>query len=180
MTEFIRNNEELIPEKKKLETIKAQLESKILQNEEANHIIAHNLLSPIANIKMLIDNLKETQEKDILLNLLNSCCDELDETVADLNAIASNINNNLNNHEIELCRFNEILDKIIEIKQPVISNKNAEIITDFQVQEIKTQRVALYSIIDQLLDNALQFSAETRSPLTLKANQQWQAYQKQY
>jgi signal transduction histidine kinase len=64
-----------------------------------------------------------------------------------------------------LCRFNEILDKIIEIKQPVISKKNAEIITDFQVQEIKTQRVALYSIIDQLLDNALQFSAETRSPL---------------
>ena len=165
MTEFIRNNEELILEKKKLETIKAQLESKILQNEEANHIIAHNLLSPIANIKMLIDNLKETQEKDILLNLLSSCCDELDETVADLNAIASNINNNLNNHEIELCRFNEILDKIIEIKQPVISKKNAEIITDFQVQEIKTQRVALYSIIDQLLDNALQFSAETRSPL---------------
>jgi PAS domain S-box-containing protein len=165
MTEFIRNNEELIIKKKKLETIKAQLESKILQNEEANHIIAHNLLNPIANIKMLINNFKETKEKDIVLDLLSSCCDELDETVADLNAIASNINNSLNNHEIEYCRFNEILDKIIEIKQPLISKKKAKIITDFQVQEIKTQRVALYSIVDQLLDNALQFSDDTRPPL---------------
>lgn len=165
MTDFIRNNEELALEKKKLETIKAHLESKILQNEEANHIIAHNLLSPIANIKMLIDNLKEMKEKEVLLDLLSSCCDELDETVSDLNAISSTINHSLNNHEIEYCKFNEVLDKIIEIRQPLIVKKNAEIVTDFQVDEIKTQRVALYSILDQLLDNALQFSDPTRTPL---------------
>jgi len=165
MTDFIRNTEELELKKNKLESVKAHLEAKILQNEEANHIIAHNLLSPIANIKMLIENLKSAEEKDIYLDLLSSCCDELDETVAYLNEIASKINLSLNNHEIEDCSFSAVLKKIIELKQPIIVKKNARIETNFEVSEIKTQNVVLYSIIDQLLDNALQFADPTRTPI---------------
>lgn len=164
MTEFIRNNEELKLKKNKLETIKADLEAKILQNEEANHIIAHNLLSPIANIKMLINNLKSFEDQDVYLDLLNSSCQELDETVANLNQIASKINYSSHDHTYEMCNFGDVLNKIIELKQPTIIQKNAKVTTHFEVKEIKTQRVTLYSIIDQLLDNALMFSSPERSP----------------
>lgn len=168
MTEFIRNNEELKLEKKKLETIKAHLESKILQNEEANYIIAHNLLSPIANIKMLVDNLKTSEENDMqdaFLDLLSSSCMELDETLADLKAIASKTTNSIHNNEIETCYFRDILDKIIELKRPIITNKNATIERDFNVQHMSIQRVGLFAIMEELINNALQFTDPTRTPV---------------
>lgn len=168
MTEFIRNNEELKLEKKKLETIKAHLESKILQNEEANYIIAHNLLSPIANIKMLVDNLKISEENDMqdaFLDLLSSSCMELDETLADLKVIASKTTNSLHNNEIETCYFSDILDKIIELKRPIITNKNATIERDFNVQHMSIQRVGLIAIMEELINNALQFTDPTRTPV---------------
>lgn len=168
ITDLKRNTEELELKEKNLETIKAHLESKILQIEEANHIIAHNFLSPIANIKMLIDNIQLAQgkeDRDILLNLLKASCNDLEDTVGDLNTITSDINRAKNKNEIELCNFQCVLEKIIDTKKPTILKKDATITTDLQVKEIKTQRVALYSILDQLLDNALQFTHPKKSPL---------------
>lgn len=165
MTEFIRNNEELKLKKKKLETIKAHLESKIVQNEEANYIIAHNLLSPIANIKMLVDNIKASEEngmKDAFLDLLSSSCKELEETLDDLKDIASKINNSIQNEEKETCNFNDILKNIIELKQPLITKKNARIRSNFQAVDIRTHRLALFTIMEELIDNALQFSEPSR------------------
>lgn len=168
MTGLKRNADELEIKRNHLETIKAHLESKILQIEEANHIIAHNFLSPLANIKMLIDSIKESREKesiDVFLELLKSSCDELDETVEDLIVITSDINRTKDKNEIELCNFHAVLEKIINIHNPTILQKAATITKDIEVKEVKTQRVTLYSIIDQLLDNALQFSDPKRKPL---------------
>lgn len=162
ISEAKKNNEILNAQKNELENTKNALEVKVNQLEEFNQIIAHNLRGPISNIQMLINELTTSQkDNDQYLQLLKKSSQNLTDTLNELSRVLELQSSE--KADLELCRFSDITQKILEQFGIEIQKKNAIITTHYDVQEIKYSKVYLESILYNLISNSLKYS--TKPPI---------------
>lgn len=136
--------------------------------EQFASIVSHNLRAPVANVLGLTEILQQPDlpesERQQLLEDVVLCTQRLDQVIKDLNQIVSL------RHEVptekEWVHLPQLVAHIQAQLQPSLTAKRAQLVTDFsQVDEWYTVRSYFYSIVSQLISNALKFSQPDHEPL---------------
>lgn len=165
ISECKKNLEIVERQKQEIEIVKIDLETKVRQLEEFNHIVAHNLREPVSNIHMLIDELKDENRKEVnneYLRLLKSSNNSLTETLQELSEILE-ISQNRNIDKVD-CSFTTIFKKVYDQFLTEIYSKKVILTTDFQVEHIQYPKIYLESIFNNLLSNALKYTVPRVQP----------------
>lgn len=165
ISECKKNLEILERQKQEIEIVKTDLETKVRQLEEFNHIVAHNLREPVSNIHMLIDELKDENRKEVnseYFRLLKSSNNSLTDTLQELSEILE-ISQNRNIDKVN-CYFPTIFKKVYDQFLTEIYSKKVILTTDFQVEYIHYPKIYLESIINNLLSNALKYTVPRVQP----------------
>lgn len=174
ISECKKNLEILERQKKEIEIVKIDLENKVRQLEEFNHIVAHNLREPVSNIHMLIDELKDENRKEVnkeYFRLLKSSNNSLTDTLQELSEILE-ISQNRNIDTVN-CHFPTIFKKVYDQFLAEIYNKKVIITTDFEIEHLQYSKIYLESIIYNLLSNALRYTTPSVQPqIHIKTYQQ--------
>ncbi|MEM9983126.1 MAG: PAS domain-containing protein, partial [Bacteroidota bacterium] len=155
-----------ITERKQQELLRSEA---IIKHNEAlqqyNYITSHNLRAPVANIIGLL-NAFDTSELENPLNkelfeALQTSAQALDETLQDLNKIVELKNTEKSTKE--WVHLNDTINKIFES----LNIKGKEHTTiEWQVEKIFTIKGYLYSILYNLISNAIKYRSDDR-PLKL-------------
>lgn len=137
------------------------------QLEDFAHIISHNLRGPVSNLHSLLSFYKEEEtmaEKEELIKLLEKTVNNIGNTLNELLKVISIKHESKNEKEIVF--FDAIFSKITEAFQGQILKSKAIVTADFsRVPEIEYLSTYLESIMQNLLSNALKYSATERTPV---------------
>ncbi len=136
------------------------------------YISTHDLKVPIANIQgfaqyLLDDNLSNIDHIREQLHWIKSSADSGSKLLESLNKIAIARRNNEPDVDKEDLLLEEVLDDIIIDHSTDIEHSNAEFFIDIQKSEISGRRVNLYSILQNLISNAIKYRSDQR-PLLIK------------
>lgn len=128
--------------------------------EQYAYIVSHNLRSPVANLLGLANLLElpslDQEDRDQSLRLLISSAKRLDEVIKDLSSILQ-LNEGLNQHK-ETVRFQELVDNIRQSIQPIISEDDVRIESDFaQCPAMITIKSYMFSIFYNLISNSIKY-----------------------
>ena len=127
---------------------------------------AHDLRSPIANLKSLVALCQsDTVDKSLVIDKVSASVNRLDDTLNGLIQIVD-----IQQHDqakIEQLNFQEIYQKLVADFEPKIQEALATIKTDFQVSSIDYIAPFLESMMRNLLSNAIKYRAEER-PLQIQ------------
>ena len=140
------------------------------QYKQSAFVITHDIKSPLANIRGLIDiyrlNQKNgiTEENDQIISLIESSVKKLSGKVDDLNKVIEARNEP--SKTAKLINFSQLIYNIKMVISLEIRNKNAIIKEDFAAAEsIEYPPSYLESIILNLLTNAIKYKAKDRYPI---------------
>lgn len=127
------------------------------------HAIAHDLRTPIANLKQIAELLLMLESSDDpIYSKLELSVDRLDRTVQGLiNIIDAQ---RIENKSISTISFEKSLQALQEDFADKIRELGATVRTDFAVKDISYIAPYLESIIRNLFQNALKYSQKGRSP----------------
>lgn len=132
-----------------------------------SYIVSHNLRSHTSNIKSILSFLKESQsddEREELVNYLETVSDLLHETIHNLNEVVS-INNVVNLVFVPL-NLSENIYKVKDVLRDQISLKDA--VVNVNVPEdltINYNPAYLESILLNFMSNAIKYSHPERRPI---------------
>ncbi|MGD1843563.1 MAG: PAS domain-containing protein [Thermonemataceae bacterium] len=155
-----------ITERKQQELLRNEA---IVKHNEAlrqyNYITSHNLRAPVANIIGLLSafdtsELKNPLNKE-LFEALQASAQVLDETLEDLNKIVE-----LRKNEKSTKEWVHLNDTINKIFESLNVKEKKHITIEWQVEAVFTIKGYLYSILYNLISNAIKYSSGDR-PLTL-------------
>lgn len=151
--ETIRKNIEILTSQKK-------------QLEDFCNIISHNLRAPLVNISMLVDMLGEVSdegEKNILIKKLDTTSQNLSDIFNELvESIQISQDTEIPSKKLQ---FDKYLQKTINGLQGQINHTGAVIEQDFRAAPIlKYPPKYLYSILYNLVSNALKYHSPARKP----------------
>lgn len=160
-----KESEELAEKNNKLKELNEQL---LLLNNEKNEflgIAAHDLKNPLASISLSASTIKkylDTFPKEKIENYL----ERIAETSERMKSIVTNL---ININAIETGKYNvnkenlnlsALIKHIVEDFQHRASHKDIEIVyTETEETKITTDENAIYSILDNLISNALKYSS---------------------
>ena len=154
-----------ITEQKKLDLERSKMIAEIMQRntglEQFAFIISHNLRSPVANIRGMVEllqtsNLEPADVKELLGNLSVSA-KKLDEVIIDLNAILELNHQEKNNKE--WVRFSALVADISISLAGQIKENKVQIISNFQAEDgMHTLKSHLYSIFFNLISNSIKYA----------------------
>jgi len=133
------------------------------------YVLSHNLRSPIAKILGLVS----LYEKDVDLKINNvpimqyiaGEVTNLDNVVRDVNTIMSARDSRDSCYDYVV--FADQVKLICQMLEDQIKEANAEIVTSFKPQGVKTVKSHLYSIMYNLMSNAIKYRSHER-PLRIK------------
>ena len=138
--------------------------------KQSAFVISHDIKSPLANIRGLIDiyrlNQKNgnEQENDQIVTLIESSVKKLASKIDDLNKVIDGRNEP--SKTAETIDFSQLLYNIKVVISLEIRNKNAVITEDFSgATRVRYPRSYLESIILNLLTNAIKYKAKDRDPV---------------
>ena len=138
--------------------------------KQSAFVISHDIKSPLANIRGLIDiyrlNQKNgnEQENDQIITLIESSVKKLANKIDDLNKVIDARNEP--SKTAETIDFSQLLYNIKVVISLEIRNKNAVITEDFSgATRVRYPRSYLESIILNLLTNAIKYKAKDRDPV---------------
>lgn len=138
--------------------------------KQSAFVISHDIKSPLANIRGLIDiyrlNQKNgnEQENDQIVALIESSVKKLASKIDDLNKVIDARNEP--SKTAETIDFSQLLYNIKVVISLEIRNKNAVITEDFSgATRVRYPRSYLESIILNLLTNAIKYKAKDRDPV---------------
>ncbi len=170
VTEKKQLEHELYQKNQSLESARDSLLNKIIQLEEFNKIVAHNLRGPARNIEMLVnvlqsklvetpdpkpDDFSDAFSLEETLELINKSSSAL---VSSLNTLMDITQIQLNkNIPLAFCDFNEEIDIVTKQLFTQIFEKNAVITRDIHLAGIDFPKAYLESILFNLLSNALKY-----------------------
>ncbi|GAB3195773.1 light-regulated signal transduction histidine kinase (bacteriophytochrome) [Pontibacter aydingkolensis] len=150
------------------EELNASAEELQLKNrklEDFAQIIAHNLRSPMSNIRGLYDLYKAEPSPETgveVMDRMSKMIDNMSATIDDLNLVLrSAVKQELAKEAVPIA---ELIQKEKQNLQATIQTTNAQIHTDLKVPVLHVPKVYLQSILHNLLSNALKYSAENRQP----------------
>ena len=168
ITERKKSEEELLLSKQNLETIALRLQEQNRQLDEFAHIISHNLRSPVANIKALINfvnNQSSIDDYRLIFEKIRNVSNNLGETMNELMETLK-VKNDTEIERIEI-RFKDILDKVIQSLEGELIQCAANVTYDFNLApKIVYPKTYLESIFQNLLSNAIKYRSPDRQ-LTL-------------
>lgn len=130
------------------------------------HATAHDLRSPVANLKQISNLMIMIQENDDpILDKLSKSVERLDRTVSGLIKIIDA--QKIENEVTKTLFFAEKMEQIMDDFKNQIQELNAKINTDLQVEEIVYLEPYLDCIMRNLIQNALKYSSPKRAPKIL-------------
>jgi len=132
--------------------------------EQFTFTTAHNLKSPVTQIKGLLNliNYENGISKNVkeLLKKINASCMNLEEVISDLNKIL-NIKND--SHIVETFNISEIADHIIVGLKDDIHKKKITVHRKYHaIIEFHSIKAFIYSILFNLINNAVKYSDPTK------------------
>ncbi|TAE75520.1 MAG: GAF domain-containing sensor histidine kinase [Bacteroidetes bacterium] len=132
------------------------------QLEQFAYITAHNLRSPVARILGLVSLLNQdglgTENQEIIKHIIN-CTSELDRVIKDLNQILEVKKGQ--QKPLENVKISEIWETLSKEFKNEIDKNNTHIDIDLSVvDELKTIRPYLESVLYNLLSNAIKYKKE--------------------
>ena len=138
--------------------------------KQSAFVISHDIKSPLANIRGLIDIYRLNQkngneeENDQIITLIESSAKKLTSKIDDLNKVIDARNEP--SKTAETIDFSQLLYNIKMVISLEIRNKQAIIKEDFSAAEnVRYPRSYLESIILNLLTNAIKYKAKDRNPV---------------
>ena len=134
-----------------------RLELKNKELSQFGYMLSHNLRGPVARILGLASIFDvEPNDNNFIVEKIKEATVELDDVVKDINSVVSVRNSE--NDKLELVLFEHIFDLVKEILAREIAHCNPLITTDFTAaRSVRTVRNYLYSMLFNLLSNALKF-----------------------
>lgn len=149
------------------EKITTNLLHHIKDLEQFSYIVSHNLRSPVANIRGLVSLLQDADsltKEDFTrcLKGLTASATRLDGVITDLNFILQTRKDV--EKQKEAVNLQTLLCDIKTALQNQIETANAEIVGDFEVDEIYTLRSYIHSIIINLVANAIKYRRPDKKP----------------
>ncbi|WP_185156018.1 chemotaxis protein CheB [Fulvivirga kasyanovii] len=156
-----------------LRNIELRIEDKNRKLEELNqymdnfvHAVAHDLRSPLTNLKLILELIEDESDPDkqeFLISRLGRSVSRIDDI---LNGLIEIIGSQKRTDELaKKINFHRVIKKVLE----QLSNelpKDVEVKLDIQAETIVHTRGYLYSIIRNLLSNAIKYRSDDR-PLVL-------------
>ena len=137
------------------------------QLEDFAHIVSHNLRGPVSNLNSLLDFYKESktiEEKEELIEMFEKTVNNIGSTLNELLEVVS-IRHQSRNEKEKVC-FETIFSKMTETFQGQILTSKAVVTADFsKAPYLKYSSTYLESIMQNLLSNALKYSAAERTPV---------------
>lgn len=155
---------------KQVEVIEHQsdtLRVKNKQQEQFNYIATHDIKTPIANIEGFYQVLKdemqnETELTKMALIGLGKSIEQSQNIIGDLVEITRSANII---EEVKTINLLEVTESILFTLSQSIREKNVTINLDFNAQEeIRFGKIAIRSILQNLISNAVKYTSDTRSP----------------
>ena len=134
--------------------------------QQFTYIVSHNLRAPVANALGYANLLSMVQKNDpaydeIVEKLKNSVVG-LDDVIKDINTILA-VRDKNKNKEKQLVSLEQICEQVRESLTDVINQSDGALITELEVKQIPaTNRAYLYSIVYNLVSNAIKFRALNR------------------
>ncbi len=141
------------------------LQNKNRDLQQFSYIVSHNLRAPIAKIMGLVNVMEsESVENEYLIEKLNEEATHLDNVVKDINTIVSARKST--NESMELVSLETKLNLIKQVLEDQLADSKATIVEDFSaVSEIWTIKSYLYSILYNLISNAIKYKRTDTPPL---------------
>ncbi|QCR21398.1 GAF domain-containing protein [Pontibacter sp. SGAir0037] len=142
------------------------LKQKNARLEDFAQIIAHNLRSPMNNIRGLYELYQITPDEETcgeVMDRVNTMAGNMLDTIQDLyDILHTTLNQNLAQDEVLL---EELVKKEIQNLTAVIAATEADIKLELQAPKLYIPKVYMESIVHNLLSNALKYSAADRKPV---------------
>ncbi|CAN5223332.1 hypothetical protein BH23BAC1_BH23BAC1_26660 [soil metagenome] len=146
--------------------------TKLLKSSNADlenfiYSASHDLRSPISNLEGLVNILKnelgnKIQESELsLIRMINTSISRFKQTIFDLTELTTF--QKKTEYQLESVNFEEIVEDVKINIQNKITEAEAEIITDFKINEINFARKNLTSLIFNLLSNAIKYRSPNRN-----------------
>ncbi|MEM8886841.1 MAG: HAMP domain-containing sensor histidine kinase [Bacteroidota bacterium] len=150
--------------------MKVVLEQLQLQNEQLQqytYIVSHNLRAPVANISGLSELFDfqnaNSQENQEIIQHISRVSKHLDQIIRDLNEILST-EGKIDEASTEINLKHEV-ERVCEELNNEITNLNADLKIDLKdVKHVQGVRGYLFSILHNLLENALKYRHPDRDP----------------
>ncbi|MBG6109757.1 signal transduction histidine kinase [Flavobacterium sp. CG_9.10] len=150
-----------------LKKVNNQLLEKNKELENFANIIAHDLKTPLANIKCLIDYIEEEKILKVnepaseLFEMVKTSATSMSKLIDDLLYYSKNVQNNEGKKSVHLQTEVESVIKLIRIDNDIIINKvNLDHIISFQP-------VAFKQIIQNLVSNAIKYNDKEVTKITI-------------
>ncbi len=152
------------------EKLRLKNEGLIQTNKKLDHFIyasSHDLKSPINNLEGLLNlylmNPPDADPmKSVLLEKMRSSVDTLKITISDIENLIKVDKNDLD--DMQRNTFSELLNTILAENEVSFDVKSVEIRRNFEIQEIIYSKIALKSIMYNLVSNAIKYRTQSGSP----------------
>lgn len=161
-----------ITERKLIEEERVRITRELTQRnkdlEQFTYIVSHNLRSPVTNITSLIGLLQKQDldqaSRNTCLKGLESSAQRLDQVIIDLNHILQ-VKKEVAEKR-ENVRLSDITTDIATSIQNLMEQAGVTLQTDFsEIDRIYTVKTYLYSILYNLISNAVKYHRPQRQPL---------------
>jgi predicted ATPase/signal transduction histidine kinase len=161
-----RKTEELTVANEELQDINSMLKRVNSDLDYFVYTASHDLKLPIANMEGLLAAMKEEvaagNNPEIFLNHIETSVLRLKDTINDLTEIARIHKEKVESTE-NVC-LHELLDEVEESIDLMVKETGAVITEDFQVSCILYNRKNFYSILYNLITNAIKYRSPERAP----------------
>ncbi len=155
-------SDELKRKNRELEAAYTDLLNKIHQLEELNHIIAHNLRGPAANIVFLSERSGIFPDEEAL-TMIHDASRALQGNLDMMVEIARiKLDKKI---QYDTCDLGEIVNGIITQLQGIIYQKNIQIVSRFEKESVSYPRLYMESILYNLISNAIKYRREDIQPV---------------
>ncbi|SIT75998.1 GAF domain-containing protein [Pontibacter indicus] len=138
------------------------LQSKNDRLEDFTQIIAHNLRSPLSNMKGLAQMYADEPEMGAeLMGMMSNVIQNMNTTLNELNVI---LESELKLPVSEPVYLPAVVERELQNLQAVLIESGAQVELDLEVETLKAPRVYLESIAHNLISNALKYRSSQRQP----------------
>jgi PAS domain S-box-containing protein len=130
------------------------------------YITSHNLKSPVNNISSLlslVDQSRISADNKEMLSKINQLASTLNDTLDDLTKIIS-VSDGSSQETAEVLNFKSVIDSVLVSLGPMVQESNASITLDLKIQEIRYSKSFLYSILLNLIGNAIKYRSAEKQP----------------